>query len=170
MSTAYYAYIKISPENKKKLIDIINNDDMLELDNIINSDPLFNKKDIDIEFQIPVGHRAGGWKFSWSPYNKYLKSLTREAIIDFVHRDDVVIYNEYREILNKDEFLDMAFSWGKDDGWDSNTYRKEHPEETHFSLTDYQKEVCKFLGYNIHFDNLYQADFYSDGLRWTILR
>ena len=166
MSTSYYAYIKPSKELKKKLIDFINNDDMLSLYNLINNE--YNDNGFKIESNIPVGHRAGGWKFSWSPYNKYLKSLTREGINEFVYRDDVVIYDEYDEVQDKEEFLKMAYDWGKENGWDSETYRKEHPDENHYPLTIYQRDLCKFLGYEVKFNNSYQADFYSDGLRWTI--
>ena len=164
MSTAYYAYIKMKPSQKEALIKAIADDKLLEFEHLI---------DENVESSIPVGHRAGGWKFSWSPYNKHLKSLDVKGIKEFVYRDDVVIYNEYREILDKDEFLKMAFDWGKDDGWDSISYYKEHPNEPQLPATDYQRTVYKFVNEHfpdktIKFESSYQCEFYSDGLRWSI--
>ena len=164
MSTSYYAYIKMKPTQKEALMKAIADDKLLEFEHLI---------DENIESSIPVGHRAGGWKFSWSPYNKNLKSLDVKGIKEFVYRGDVVIYNEYREILDKDEFLKMTFDWGKDDGWDSMSYHKEHLNEHQLPVTDYQRTAYKFVNEHfpdktIKFESSYQCEFYSDGLRWSI--
>ncbi len=161
MSTSYYAYIKIKPSVKDELKKAIDEDNLIELESLHEN----------VEMGIPVGHRAGGWKFSWSPYNKHIKTLDVKGIKEFVYRDDVVIYNEYREIMNKDEFLEMAFNWGKDDGWDSETYHKEHPDERRYPVSEYQHQVCRALnnrGLSVKFNDSYQCEFYSDGLRWSI--
>ena len=74
MSTAYYAYIKMKPSQKEALIKAIADDKLLEFEHLI---------DENVESSIPVGHRAGGWRFSWSPYNKYLNSLDVKGIKEF---------------------------------------------------------------------------------------
>jgi hypothetical protein len=47
--------------------------------------------------------------------------------------------------MDKEEFIQMALSWGQEDGWDIETYHKEHPEH-------------KFWGHRKHEE-------YLDGLR-----
>jgi hypothetical protein len=74
---------------------------------------------------IHLGKRSGGWKFIWNWNNgKYYK--TKEELFDFI-RDGRVV-DEYGQQIDVEEFITMALDWGKEDGWDSETYYKEHPE------------------------------------------
>ena len=164
MSTTYYIRKKLSKDEKKEIKKCIDKDLYDDVERIICGS--FEKREI--------GHRAGGWKFSWYPFNIYLYDLTRKGIEDLIYREDIIVYNEYGEVEDKKEFLDMAFNWDVD-GWDSNSYREEHPNETHWwSMADRQYKCTKhlmLLGHNVKpvFKNIYQTDFENDGLRWTIL-
>jgi hypothetical protein len=74
---------------------------------------------------IHLGKRSGGWKFIWDWNNgKYYK--TKEELFEFIRNGRVV--DEYGQQIDVEEFITMALDWGKEDGWDSETYYKEHPE------------------------------------------
>jgi hypothetical protein len=74
---------------------------------------------------IHLGKRSGGWKFIWNWNNgKYYK--TKEELFEFIRNGRVV--DEYGQKIDVEEFITMALDWGKEDGWDSETYYKEHPE------------------------------------------
>jgi hypothetical protein len=74
---------------------------------------------------IHLGKRSGGWKFIWNWNNgKYYK--TKEELFEFIRNGRVV--DEYGQQIDVEEFITMALDWGKEDGWDSETYYKEHPE------------------------------------------
>ena len=79
-------------------------------------------------------------------------------------RDDIVVIDEYDEIQDKKEFLEMAFNW-EPDGWDSLEYNDEYPYKYHNSFHK-EQEMYKELGYMFY--TRYQTDFFNDGLRWTI--
>lgn len=149
--------------------------------------------------KVHLGKRSSGWKFLWNPnWYKISKGhcdwienedgsktgrwhddgfdvfkyydLTKEAIKDFVMRDDVVIYNEYDEKQDKGEFLSMAFSWGyakERPGLDSETYYKEEKEKGHYvspTTSNSQTQFLKDCGFTLSFTG---NDFYSDGLRFS---
>ena len=163
MSTTYYIRKKLSKEEKKEIKKYIDKDLYDEVERMMQES--CEKREI--------GHRAGGWKFSWYPFNIYLKDLTRKGIEDLIHREDIIVYNEYGEIEDKKKFLDMAFNWDVD-GWDSNSYREEHPNEMHCQMSERQDNCLRALKLYGHtmkpvFKNMYQTDFENDGLRWTIL-
>ena len=163
MSTTYYVRKKLSKEDKKEIKKYIDKDLYEDAERLMYE--CCEKREI--------GHRAGGWKFSWYPFNIYLKDLTRKGIEDLIYREDIIVYNEYGEVEDKKEFLDMAFSWCVN-GLDSNSYRKEHPNETRWSMLDRQHrctQQLKTLGHKVKpvFKSMYQTDFENDGLRWTIL-
>lgn len=108
---------------------------------------------------------------------EYLYPLTKQGISDFLHRDDVVIVSEYyndedpiyngdEDKLTADEFLEMAFNWGKEDGWDSNGYKKYQIEKgkRYYDYSNSERdEMWESLGYKVNNG----CDFYSDGLRFS---
>ena len=163
MSTTFYAILKLKPEEKKDILYKTINNDVLGLRDSINKIDSFE-----------VGHRAGGWKFSWYPFNRHLESLTKAGIEEFVRRDDVIIYDEYGDVQDKEEFLKMAFEW-EPDGWDSLSYGEQYTGGKVDCTSRQQSAVEKLRRFgrlNISeekFKSPYQADFENDGLRWTIL-
>ncbi len=63
---------------------------------------------------IHLGKRSLGWKFCWNFHdNKYYS--TREELLEFIREGRVV--NEYGEEQQTNEFIEMALSWGKEDGF-----------------------------------------------------
>ena len=74
---------------------------------------------------IHLGKRSIGWKFLWNwNDSKYYK--TKEELFKFIKSGRVV--DEYGELMDQEEFIQMALSWGQEDGWDIETYHKENPE------------------------------------------
>jgi hypothetical protein len=88
---------------------------------------------------IHLGKRSGGWKFIWNWNNgKYYK--TKEELFEFVRSGRVV--DEYGQQIDVEEFIIMALEWGKDDGWDSETYYKDHPEHrTHWISEKHEEYI-----------------------------
>jgi len=94
--------------------------------------------------KIHLGKRSGGWKFCWNfHYNKYYSN--KDELFEFIREGRVV--DEYGELVDNEEFIEMALDWCKD-GFDNQRYYDEHPNHR-VSWIDYSK-------YN---------DEYVDGLR-----
>lgn len=195
MGTNYFAHIIPSMEKKKKLTElIINSTNFREIMDLTSEMFGYFDEYSHTGGIIHLGKRSGGWKFLWDP-NIYrirnghtepvevepghikhnwvkdpdtsfmLYPLTKEGIKNFIDREDIEIYDEYRRLQNKEEFFKMALDWidwnGKE-AWDGESYEKEHP-----SKFNYHTEYCDFLsslGYNIKWP---WTDFYNDGLRFS---
>ena len=132
--------------------------------------------------KLHIGKRSRGWKFQWCPniikHNmsymedgeyipkyeyEYRYPLTKQGLTDFIMQDDIVVIDEYNEVQDKVEFLEMAFSWYPD-GYDSRSY----DSVTNFKLYDFSKEQEKYKSLGFEFQSAYDTDFINDGLRWTI--
>lgn len=131
---------------------------------------------------LHIGKRSDGWKFQWCPniikkncsyidetgtyqakYEyKYRYPLTKRGLTDFIMRPDILVINEHDEILDKKEFLEMAFNWCLD-GMDSISYNSGY-------TWNYQKEQEPFKELGFRFKSNSQSDFESDGLRWSIFK
>ncbi len=90
--------------------------------------------------EVHLGKRSGGWKFCWNFHkNKYYSD--KATLETFVRSGRVI--NEYGEELTPDEFLEMAYDWCTD-GWDSQTYYKERPQDR-VHWIDYSKHQDTFV-------------------------
>jgi hypothetical protein len=72
--------------------------------------------------RIHLGKRSMGGKFLWN-WNDEKFYKNKEDLFRFIRSGRVV--NEYGEVINQEEFIQMALDWGKEDGWDLNTYYEE---------------------------------------------
>ena len=150
--------------------------------------------------EIHLGKRSGGWKFCWDPNvfvirnghteweetpngrsghwipepntAKYTYPLTKKGIHDFIFREDILIYDEYGELQDKEEFWNMALTWGYEkgnEGWDSVSYdefeKKENPNYRCYPVTGDLTNLLIKEGYEFTSDT--NSDFYSDGLRFA---
>lgn len=175
MGTNYYARIIPTEDEKQKLIDAINDDNVSLVKEL--SQKLYGHRD---EYTgkgniIHLGKRSCGWKFLWnanvidiwnndtqSYQNEYVYPLTKKGIIDFLSRNDVVIYDEYGEWWSLEEFINMAFNWCKD-GLDSKEYQTNPKYNAPVFYGDYERhKKWKKIGYEVEY-----YDFYSDGLRFS---
>jgi len=74
---------------------------------------------------VHLGKRSAGWKFLWNwNSGKYYK--TREQLLAYIRKGRIV--DEYGQLLDTEEFIEMALNWNLSDGWDADAYLKEHPE------------------------------------------
>ncbi len=200
MSTNYYAKILPTKERKKELYNAIEADDF-SLINRLTEEMYGNlRRDWDSEDAIGgivhLGKRSGGWKFLWDPNvfvirhghsekNKgtykwveepstplYTYPLTKKGLHDFIFRDNVLVYDEYEELQDKEEFWKMALSWGygkENKGWDAASYedyeRKNNRNYTPYPVIGELTDLLKAEGYK--FTTYTNSDFYSDGLRFA---
>ena len=74
---------------------------------------------------IHLGKRSGGWEFLWAPNPEYYQANKRSIDL-FLHREDVLLYNEYGEVLTPQEVWD---DYANCDGLTDDDYIKEHPED-----------------------------------------
>lgn len=162
MSTTYYIYKKLPEEVKAEIKNLMDADDYANA--VILFDENTKKTDL--------GHRAGGWKFSWNPYCLFLKELSREGIREMVLDKDYVIIDEYSDIIDNEEFLDMAFGWDDNNTCTSDVYIKEHPELEPWDMSPRQDclnlYLSKTFGIDVKFPSRYSYDFIKDDLRWSI--
>lgn len=200
MGTNYYCHIIPTKERKKALHDAIEANDFKLIENLTDEmygtlHRYWNSEEIQ-GGMVHLGKRSQGWKFCWNPnifvfrqghfvdYNgrrewkeepstgKYTYPLTKKGLHDFIFREDVLVYDEYDELQDKEEFWQMALSWGydkDDEGWDSASYEKcERSHRSNYTsypvtgaLTDYLRSQ------GITFTSTSNSDFYSDGLRFA---
>jgi hypothetical protein len=91
-------------ERKAKLINDVNDLDM----NPLNMESVWDR--FTEGTSIHLGKRSGGWKFCWNfNNNKYYKD--KDSLLDFIRSGRVV--DEYGEVWNVEEFIDMAFEWAQ---------------------------------------------------------
>ena len=201
MSTNYYARILPAKEQRKELHTAIDANDFHLIKQLTAElyGRLEKSYDNDelIGGEVHLGKRAGGWKFLWNPNvyvvrhghsekdtcnhyiwveepstPLYLYPLTKQGIHDFIFREDVLIYDEYGELQDKEEFWNMALLWGyekDDEGWDGACYeayeRKTNRNYTPYPVLGELTDLLKAEGYK--FTSYTNSDFYSDGLRFA---
>ena len=197
MGTNYYARIIPSKERKKELHDAIEANDFPLINKL--TDEMYNSIRVDygkgyiIGGVVHLGKRSSGWKFLWNPSvfvirNGHLEDsngtrryvpdpstllytypLTKKGLKSFIDREDVLIYDEYDELQDKEEFWKMALEWGyekDDEGWDADSYYKDHPMERGYLAGGELIDLLTAEGYKL---SRYNSDFYSDGLRFATL-
>ena len=77
--------------------------------------------------KIHLGKRSSGWKFLWNwNDSKYYKN--KEELFDFIRSGRVV--DEYGQVMDQEEFIQMALSWSQESGWDIESYYKENPDNS----------------------------------------
>ena len=195
MGCNYYAHIIPSKERKKELHDAIEAGDFSLINKL--KDEMYGSIQLDdneiIGGEVHLGKLSHGWKFLWNPnvfvirqghledsptgrryvpdpsIPKYLYPLTKQGLHDFIFREDVLVYDEYGEKQDKEEFWKFALEWGQSDGWDAASYEKkyerEHGTYTQFPVTGELTDLLRQEGYK--FTSYSNSDFYSDGLRFA---
>lgn len=192
MSTNYYAHIIPTKERKQELYDAIEDDDFRQVIKLTRQMYETIEKDLDTQELaggvVHLGKLSGGWKFLWNPNvyvvrNGHLEKCegggkkwipdpdtalyvyppTKQGIKSFIDREDVLIYDEYDELQDKEEFWKMALTL---EGSDHKEYEKKHPE--HARYYSHENDLTRLLerdGYT--FTTFTKSEFYSDGLRFA---
>lgn len=92
---------------------------------------------------IHLGKRSGGWKFCWNFHGNRFYS-NKEELLKFIRSGRVV--NEYGELQDTEEFIEMALNWGQPDGAVFNkeyedSRAKENPHYWRFGRDHYDLEI-----------------------------
>lgn len=112
MGTNFYCK-KNNTEIKKKLRDKFEelHNELLESVNFPHHDYkciierfLWENKNMNTE--IHLGKRSGGWQFLWDYHNGRYYEPTLESIKEFLSQDNVTIYDEYGEKFTMQQFFD----------------------------------------------------------------
>lgn len=197
MGTNYYARIIPSEEKKQALKAAIDSNDFNSITNLVGL--MYSGYHDSYEDggmvggEIHLGKRSGGWKFLWNP-NLYEKrrghldkttntwvedpsecqkvyDLTKKSIKAFLDREDVEVWNEYGEQIDKEEFWKMTQDWDKELGaWDGDLYvewERTKGNNPGYHPMVFEDEYIKFLRKQGYIINKYLTDFYSDGLRFA---
>ena len=177
MGTNFYARIIPQESDKQALIEAINNDQPDLVEELTQKLYGTRNEYTGQGSRIHLGKRSGGWKFLWNPNvikvwdsdaceyaHNYVYPLTKEGIMKFVMRDDVVITDEYGEVWDNWEFFNEALNWCKD-GLDGKEYQTNpkyaDSRGTYYPDTE-RNNFWRELGYEPEY-----YDFYSDGLRFS---
>ena len=86
----------------KELIESI--DDISKDYKAVLSEFLYDNHEMEIE--IHLGKRSGGWQFLWDYHNGRYFEPTLESIKEFLSQDNVTIYDEYGEKFTMQQFFD----------------------------------------------------------------
>lgn len=145
MGTNFYYKVplkKRDKENLHKMIDELPND-------------LYDIKakldELEKSHYIHLGKRSYGWQFLWDYHKGKFYEPTLKSIINYLHKHEGIIENEYGEIFTIEEFFGDEIEdclLNDDKHCNARQYYQKHPEEP--------------LHYNI--DN---HEFMSDGLRFS---
>ena len=134
---------------------------------------------------LHLGKRSGGRKFQWCANiieencatmengsviirHKYRcrYPLTKQGITNFIMQENLEVVDEYGDIQNKHEFLEMAFNWC------SKGLLPSDETDTYFwDYSSYQekfKQLGKFGQLGIEFKSPADYSFINDGLVWII--
>ena len=188
MGTNYYLHIIPTKERKKELYDAIEANDFHLIRQLTNEMYGELEKTYDNELiggEVHLGKSSCGWKFLWNPNvyvvrnghmesvngtrkyipdpntPLYLYPLTKQGLHDFIFREDILVYDEYEKLQDKEEFWQMAL---KKEGWDAAGYEQEYPKHI-YPVTGELTDLLKAEGYQ--FTSRSNSDFYSDGLRFA---
>lgn len=134
----------MTPEQKKEVIDAINNDQYNEARDIMNE-----VKDIHI------GKRSAGWKFLWDANEFKYFEPTKESLIEWLKSGQII--DEYDQEFTFDEFWNDYLN-GFRDGYDAITYEKDHPVRNYL-----RQSYTIFHGIPVTL-----GEFYIDDLRFSI--
>lgn len=201
MGTNYYAHIIPTRERRDEIKRLVDENDFDKLKDLVHE--TYGKRDkYNVNGgTVHLGKKSGGWKFLWDTnqfivdegeYNIKEKEwipkkvlhkaydLTKQSIMDFCRRQDVEIYNEYREKLTPEEFFEEAFDddslWYGEPKLDSLMYYQKLDEkgcnddtDAYYMYRSNNKETqMKWEELGFKFEKPWQSDFYSDGLRFSI--
>lgn len=149
MGTNYYAYKKLTKEQKNKIVQSLEND---EYDSVI-----FDINQLSNE--VHIGKQSYGWKFIFNPNLFKYYEPTIKSIDDYLRGDNILLKDEYGRKISIDEFWKMVEN--SKDKLDNREYNQKHHDEMVFLYGSKCDEIYK--QYNPSY-----FEFYNDGLRFSI--
>ena len=181
MGTNYYARIIPREKDKQALKEAIDTNNYDAIENMVSELYSSLNEYTHKGGEIHLGKSSCGWKFLWNSNvheycdgyfddnNKFipvyktwtLYELTKKGIKDFIFRKDVIIYDEYGEVQDKEDFLNWVFN---KEGIDGKEYYTNPKYNAHSYWGDSEEAIRRFkiLGFKPEY-----GEFYSDGLRFS---
>jgi len=149
MGTNYYAVRKLPNSIKGKICDLIENDLYDEANELFETN--YEK--------VHIGKQSYGWKFLFN-YNHFkYYDLNRKSIDKFLRNEDIILYNEYGEVINVDDFWEIVEK--NKNKLDNMEYYKNN-ENLSFILME------EIVPYDLKGKyNVEGYEFYSDNLRFS---
>lgn len=184
MGTNYYIKRLPTAEQKdtlKKAIDQNDSQKILDMVEVLykQGDEYSNT----LHNVVHLGKNSYGWVFLWNPNILFTTGMAGEndredpktiittraydlnhkSIHDFIFDPNNILYNEYNEIADKDEFWKKACELEKDKNpalMDNEKYYNKRPSL--YSKSYYAKNLERVLGVKVNY-----GEFYSDGMRFS---
>ena len=93
--------------------------------------------------QIHLGKRSMGWKFCWNFHdNKYYSN--KKELLKFIRSGRVL--DEYGQLIDTEEFIEMALEWGEPDGLVADKeYFDKHERHSYLNSERYYDRVIDGL-------------------------
>lgn len=149
MGTNYYAIRKLPNSIKGKLCELFKNDLYDEAMSLFN----------DNYEKIHIGKQSYGWKFLFNYNNFKYYDLNRDSIDLFLRNNDILLYNEYNEPIDIDEFWEMVNK--NNDKLDNKKYYANSPNISFILFEEMIPDNLKDK-YDVEC-----YEFYSDELRFS---
>lgn len=149
MGTNYYAIRRLPRSIKGKICELLENDSYDDAKLLFDNN--YEK--------IHIGKQSCGWKFLFNYNNFNYYDLNKKSIDNFLRNEDIIFCDEYKDIVNVDEFWKMVES--NQDKLDNRTYY-QNSENLPFIL------MAESVPYELK--DKYDVEcyeFYSDGLRFN---
>ena len=153
MGTNFYLKKRLSQKKKNELIRYIQTD---QYDKVVDELPK----------SIHIGKRSCGWKFLWNANDfKYFKP-TKDSFERFLKSG--LIFDEYGQEFSYEEFIENEVGKSLDQGYDYESYHKDHPEEVD-SYWSYRKHTIEHFRHHFGLDVNDLGEFYIGKYRFTVL-
>lgn len=121
----------------------------------------------EVNKQIHICKRSGGWQIGFDHNNGEYWQPTRESVNAFISQSDIIIFDEYKTEYTVEEFWNAIDEHNRDsnNNWDSakDAQREIELNNSCFICWEDIRKVKKMFG----IDTLVN-DFYNGGLRWSV--
>ncbi len=154
MGTNFYIKRRLSQKKKNELIRYIQTD---QYDEVVEELPK----------SIHLGKRSYGWKFLWDANDfKYFKP-TKDSFERFLKSG--LIFDEYGRQFSYEKFIEDEVGKSLDQGYDAESYYKDHPDESNNEYWAYRKYTIDHFRnhFGLEVNNL--GEFYIGTYRFTVL-
>lgn len=160
MGTNYYRKRKATAEEKQKMIELINHNQIEELASLVNN----------INTEIHICKCSYGWKTLFDHNNGEYYELSRKSLEDFLNEPNTYIINEYGVKYTADEFWDIV---NTHDNNEHNKFTAKSYKEYCLANNIYTEPTNTFSGLIKNFNAIFgftpeYTDFDVDGIRFAV--
>ena len=121
----------------------------------------------EVNKQIHICKRSGGWQIGFDHNNGEYWQPTRESVNAFISQSDIIIFDEYKKEYTVEEFWDAIDEHNRDpyNDWDSmkDIQNQMKFDDSCFICWSDIRKVEEMFGIKTNVN-----DFYNGGLRWNV--